>query len=369
VLHLEIFCSASFLWRRTTHLFGARVAFTEPDPEIGYRFTPASNYWFFGENDHPVHGRINSLGWRDRERTLEKPDGVYRVAVMGDSYVEALQVELDSTFVAITERRLNELLERSGVWLRVECMNFGRSGMTTTEELIVLEREVLPCNPDAVVVLFMPGNDIADIDPATASDALRPFPRLEPDGTVSFDTSFTKRRAYRLRASINTVKQHSAIVSVATERFNVWRNARAQARVARVVSAGIGGARSLCTSKPDTRYLAPYATNKALLAGMARLCHARGARMWIMSVPPVRRAGELGALLERDPSFDPAFFDRDLGALADSSGTGFVPLAERFVAREGAGGAPLFWAHFSYSGHREAAAALTAALAPAVLAD
>ncbi len=94
---------------RATHLFNARVSFSEPDPEIGFRFTPGAGYWFFGENDHPVEGRINALGWRDYERTREKPVRCYRVAVIGDSYVEAFQVELDSTFVAITERRLNAL--------------------------------------------------------------------------------------------------------------------------------------------------------------------------------------------------------------------------------------------------------------------
>src|SRR5438552_2622971 len=41
---------------------------------------------------------INAEGWRDVAHELAKPPGVYRIAVLGDSYVEALQVELEQTF-------------------------------------------------------------------------------------------------------------------------------------------------------------------------------------------------------------------------------------------------------------------------------
>jgi lysophospholipase L1-like esterase len=347
---------------RTTHLFNARVAFSEPDPEIGYRFTPGYDYWFFGENDHAIEGRINALGWRDHERKREKPVRCYRVAVIGDSFVEAFQVELDSTFVAIAERRLNALHVLGPGGGRVECMNFGRSGMTTTEELIVLNRDVLPCEPDAVVVLFTPGNDIADVNPATSSGALRPFPSLEPGGLVSIDMGFAHTRAYQSRAIVNGVKQRSALVSLLAERYNAWR--RAPPPRARAGERTISREHSLCTAQPDSVYLRQYAMNKRLLAEMAGACAARGARLWLMSVPVVRGPAEAASLRALDPTFDPGFFDRDLAALADSTGAGFVPLAGRFEASARAGGAPLFWAHWSYAGHRVVADALVEALAP-----
>ena len=95
---------------RTTHLFGARIAWSEPDEYIAWRFTPKREYWFFKENDHAITGRINSHGWRDRERRVEKRPPSYRVAVIGDSYVEAFQVEEDSTFLSIAERELAKTL-------------------------------------------------------------------------------------------------------------------------------------------------------------------------------------------------------------------------------------------------------------------
>ncbi len=92
---------------RTTHLFGARLAWSEPDDLIVYRFTAGCSYWQFKENDHPISGKINRWGWRDRERALEKPPGVSRVCFLGDSMLAAFEVETDSTFVAIAEDELN----------------------------------------------------------------------------------------------------------------------------------------------------------------------------------------------------------------------------------------------------------------------
>ncbi len=149
ILALEVVLS-------TTHLFGARRSWSEPDPMLGWRFTPGRAYWYHRENDHPITGRINQLGWRDRDRSRAKPDGSYRVAVIGDSSVEAFQVERDSTFAALVEDRLG-----------IEVLNFGRSGMTQTEEWLLLQNEVAGYSPDLVVLFFVPVNDVSEVAPQT----------------------------------------------------------------------------------------------------------------------------------------------------------------------------------------------------------
>ncbi|PYQ23833.1 MAG: hypothetical protein DMF81_07510 [Acidobacteria bacterium] len=52
-------------------------------------------------------GHFNSHGFRDYERTWEKPPNTYRILVLGDSYVEAFQVPLERAFPALLEVRLN----------------------------------------------------------------------------------------------------------------------------------------------------------------------------------------------------------------------------------------------------------------------
>ena len=92
----------------TTHLFNARLTWLKPDPILGYRFVPGSKHWHNKENDHPITGKINTYGWRDKEWSLQKPPDVFRIAVLGDSYVVAYEVELDSTFLKLTEKQLNK---------------------------------------------------------------------------------------------------------------------------------------------------------------------------------------------------------------------------------------------------------------------
>jgi len=335
---------------RATHAFNARVAWTEPDRAIGWRFTPGREYWFFGENDHAITGRINSMGWRDHERQREKPSGVYRVVVLGDSFVEAFQVEQDSTFLSVAERRLAADPRVRGH--RVELMNFGRSGMSQAEELLVLERDVLPCHPDLVMVWFTPQNDVADVGPLTTRDPCRPFYRRAPDGGLELDQGFVRRRDFRVREWINPLKQHSALVSLMTERYNAWRQLRSPAGRRSAESTGLTPELGMCTSSPDSVFSAQYDLCKALMVRMARRCARADARFALAPVPMVYERDVEASLRARDDTFRMDFFDRDLAALADSSGFAFIPLTGEFERRQSATGESLRWSHLNYAGHR-----------------
>ena len=334
---------------RTTHLFDAHRSWSEPDPVLGWRYTAGRAYWHHKENDHPITGRINSFGWRDRERSLEKRAGSYRVAVLGDSYVEALQVELDSTFLQITERRLNA---KPGC--RFEVMNFGRSGMTQTEEYLLLTNEVLRFHPDHVMVFFAPVNDVADINPRTADTRSRPFYTVDSNDELVLDTSFVSTREFQIKRLINKLKQRSALVSLLTDRYNLLRRSRQQGQVGDRVAEtrGIKKTLSLCTDRPEDIYTQSYRLNKRLLAEMADACRKARIDFTVASVQTVYRAATIDSLRAIDASFDPGFFDRDLQALADSVGFGYFALQphfEQFYARHGE---KLHWGHWNYNGHR-----------------
>jgi hypothetical protein len=339
VVSLAVLCVTLEVLLRTAHLFHARLSWTEPDRHIGWRFTPGREYWFFGENDHAITGRINSMGWRDRERSVEKPPHTYRIAVIGDSYVEAFQVEQDST----SEGRL-------------EVLNFGRSGMCPAEECIMLG-DAMRSHPDEIVLLFTPQNDIADVNLLTASDPCRPFFFLAANGGVRLDQSFAQRRDFRIRELINPLKQHSALVSLVVERFNAWRQARTQRRVAASASHELTREQRMCTSHPVSVYVANYTLCKALIRRMARSCAGSSIRFRLASVPLVYLKSDVEKARTLDPSFDPLFFDRDLGVMADSSGFAFTPLTQAFTDRS-RDDTRLHWQHWNYAGHRLAATLL-----------
>ena len=342
---------------RTTHLSGARIAWTSPDPVLGYRPRPGARYWSTQESDHPITGRINRFGWRDVDWSLSKPAGGYRVAVIGDSFVEALQVEQDSTFLTLTQAALSAQLGRP-----VELMNFGRSGFTQSEELLVLQHEVLQFKPDLVVVFFFPGNDVADVSPQTASTLQRPFFRVR-DARLVLDTSFTTSRMYKLRSRVDALKRHSALVSMLAERFELWRRNRpAFARTE--LEAYI----AFCTHHPPRASVDGYGLNKRLLQEMEHTLALQGIQFGIVVVPlPSAVKHRIGAL---DSTFDAHCYEKDLAEFANARAIGILGLEDVIERADTEEAMPLYWrgiGHWTYAGHRVVAGALAAWLRPLIM--
>src|SRR6266852_1417876 len=84
--------------------------------------------------------RINSDGLRDREHANVKPANIMRIAVLGDSFAEAMHVPMEQTFWSLIERKLEECHAYRGK--HVEVMNFGVSGYGTAQELMTLRQKV-----------------------------------------------------------------------------------------------------------------------------------------------------------------------------------------------------------------------------------
>ncbi|MER2517009.1 MAG: hypothetical protein ABTR92_11535 [Candidatus Accumulibacter phosphatis] len=97
----------------------------------------------------------NSWGMRDRERSLAKPSGVYRIAVLGPSLVMGSGVGDADTFTLMLEKRLNA----SDVAIpgrKVEVLNFGVAAYALTQQLATLDEKVFRFQPDAVIFTDTP---------------------------------------------------------------------------------------------------------------------------------------------------------------------------------------------------------------------
>jgi hypothetical protein len=101
----------------------------------------------------------NSLGFHDIEHTWKKPEGTFRIVVLGDSFTEALQVPLEKTYPKIIEEELNK---REG--FPVEVISLGRSGAGTKKSLDILKEMGLRFQPDLVLMQFL-SNDLIDNSP------------------------------------------------------------------------------------------------------------------------------------------------------------------------------------------------------------
>jgi hypothetical protein len=128
------------------------------DAELGYSLRPNAEGWWTREGRTYI--KINSHGFRDRERTIAKPPDTFRVAILGDSFAEAFQVPLEKTFWSVMQQQLPAC--SAGTKKNVEVLNFGVSGFSTARELVLLESRVWQYAPDLIVLLVTPGNDIRD---------------------------------------------------------------------------------------------------------------------------------------------------------------------------------------------------------------
>jgi hypothetical protein len=94
----------------------------------------------------PYH--INAQGWNSGagDYVRERRAGIARIAVVGDSYVEAMQVADNASFAEMLGRALGE----SGV--RAEVYRFGMSGAPLSQYVQMVERELAGYRPDWIVV-------------------------------------------------------------------------------------------------------------------------------------------------------------------------------------------------------------------------
>ena len=162
-----------------------------PDPHCGTRLKPDFQGWWRKEGNAFIH--INKYGFRHGDRNLEKPENGLRIAVLGDSFIEAFQVPEEQTFCAVLEKELTDCESLAG--RRVEVLNFGVSGYGTAQELQMLRHYVWQYEPDMVVLAFFAGNDVrnnlAELEPYH----VRPF--FQPvDGNLVLDDSFLQHPDY-----------------------------------------------------------------------------------------------------------------------------------------------------------------------------
>lgn len=117
------------------------------DPEVVYELKPRLEATFQGRRV-----TTNAHGMRDRERSLEKPPGTFRIVGLGDSVMFGWGVDHEETYLVLVERALNE---RRPEGPRFETLNFAVPGYNTHLEVALFERHAARFSPDVIVVHFV----------------------------------------------------------------------------------------------------------------------------------------------------------------------------------------------------------------------
>lgn len=135
--------------------YALRPLYPLPDPtaEIPLEIPCDNCGYVYGLN--PAHPEISAQGLRDRLFRIPKPDGVFRILVLGDSVTYGTEVAQEHTY----PKQLEDLLRKKG--FQVEVINAGVKAYTPFNEYFFLQERGLEFHPDLVLIGFCL-NDVVD---------------------------------------------------------------------------------------------------------------------------------------------------------------------------------------------------------------
>ncbi|WP_339390549.1 SGNH/GDSL hydrolase family protein [Crocosphaera watsonii] len=176
----------------------AYPSFYQADPHRGHALIPGISGWWKHEGKGWIG--VNKDGLRDKEYSKEKPDNTLRIAVIGDSFAEAIQVNAEDTFWSLMETKLPQCQRFQNQ--NIEVINFGVGDYGTAQEYMTLKHHVSEYSPDLVVLAVFTGNDIINNSKnLSPDDRFSPF-LLKKEGKYVMDLSFKETETYQWRNSL-----------------------------------------------------------------------------------------------------------------------------------------------------------------------
>jgi hypothetical protein len=230
----------------------------------------------------------NSRGFRGgREYAVPKPAGVRRVLLLGDSFTFGLGVNDDQTYAALIERKLGGACGGSPL----EVINAGVSAFSTSQEVVLLEREGLALDPELVIV----GYFVNDAD-----DNLNHGVHDLAGDTLTVRPSKARPHVYRAKRIANAIPgyswltRHSVLLNWLRQLYfsyrpqDLYNNAAAPADL--TAPAGAPGSIAVhgdpaAAAETDAR---KWRLMERLYARIDSLTRARGARLLVALIPHIR---------------------------------------------------------------------------------
>ncbi len=151
-------------------------SFVYDDPNLGRTHRPNSLVNLVGAEGFYM-GKINQYGYPGKEYPPEKPDSVFRIALIGDSYVEGFQLFERHHFARLIENELNKNSSN-----KIEILNFGTGGADFRGMYLRHTKIAQKFNPD-LTLYFIKQEDLLKKDAVPM-----PEPILTQDSIVFKET-------------------------------------------------------------------------------------------------------------------------------------------------------------------------------------
>jgi hypothetical protein len=304
-----------------------------PDEMLGYLHVPGIRRTMTDpESRRKVLFETNDYGFRD---SAWNPGAHPSIMVVGDSFVDAMQVQKEERF---TELLAGELSRHGTSW---QVLNMGLGG-TGPELYVERLRKFVPIfSPEYIVIAFSNPNDLEnpnyDLQPASARKNY-----LVRDGSViAYSDVASDREKFEWRMKVWL--GHSFLLRLAKD---AWIKTGAD-RPIDVIPR-------YCNS--DVFFSPKDLANSLLIVDtlLAQMHELSNHRLVILDVP---ERGQFNKVLPK--GCDPTFIESHLASFSRDRGILFVPLYDRFA---GLKETPYYVGHLNPLGHRIAAEALREAI-------
>lgn len=291
------------------------------DERIGARFERSLDLLRYNaESDRMVPMRTNTQGFRDDEWARDKPAGIRRIAVFGDSYIAGAELPKNQIMVSRLEQLLN-----SSEGSRCQVMNFGVGGSSTGQQLVLYRELASRFDLDVVIIGFGTSSDVSDNSGELSSN---PILRCRIGDNEQLET-----------VRIPAAQRYSSRFLNRYSRFYDWQK-RVVNRFVKQVRQGVQPLETrprVYNANPDPRFQRAWKLTERILEQFRIETSRDGAALLVVSIPESRQvyrdqferlmqqAGE-GARMEDD------FPDTRLAAICQRSGIPYLSLLPAFRA-------------------------------------
>ena len=183
----------------------------EVDPVYGKRLLPERNMLYINEGFHI--GKTNKYRYLGPAYPPEKDTNTYRIALIGDSFIEAFQVFDRNSLRADLEKDLKIITGKE-----IEVLNFGRSGFTFSDMFVYYKTFCKDFQSD-ITLFFLEESDFTD----DSHQYLMPGIRQINDQIV---TDFRFRNSTYMENYLKTkwLRENSALLKMANNCIKVLPN-------------------------------------------------------------------------------------------------------------------------------------------------
>lgn len=171
-------------------------SFVYDSPKFGRIHKPGADYFNILAEGFGM-GEVNKLGYLGPAYPKHRDKNTLRIAMVGDSFVEGIQVFDRQHYRHILEDKLSRLLNK-----KVEVLNFGVGGYNLRDIYIDIKQRLLTYNPNIILVFIRAGNFVqGDQNPG-------PDLKLVNDSLV-IEYNYKNTKQYKLRKKFQILRDYS----------------------------------------------------------------------------------------------------------------------------------------------------------------